>query len=132
MMHGREKTVTVNRLKLIEKLKENLEAHKKDYVEAVVGYRLKLISDTERMLSVLKNINDEGALTLNPVKFNPPQSYESQYVDSIEMLEWSVQENIELDHATFKAYVQNQWTWSSGFDTTAMLYKSFAAGAALN
>jgi len=132
MMHGRDKTVTVNRVKLIEKLKENLEAHKKDYAEAVVGYRLKLIADLTGKLVQVKNLSDKEALEAKPVSFNPPQSYESQYVDAIEMLEWSVQENIELDHATFKAYVQNQWQWSGGFDSVTTMYKSFAAGAALS
>lgn len=131
MMHGRDKTVTVNRLALIQKLKANLEAHKVDYAEAVIGYRLKLQVDLSKKLDEVTTATSAEALFIKPVAFNPPQSYESQYIDAIEMLEWSVQENIELDHSTFKAYVQNQWQWSGGFDSVTTMYKSFAAGASL-
>ena len=46
MMHaGNQKTISVNRVKLILKLKENRVQHKADYEEAVIGYRIKLKAD---------------------------------------------------------------------------------------
>jgi len=46
------------------------------------------------------------------------------------MMEMSVDENINLDSQSFKAFVKNEWAWSYNFAKTTTLYKSFAASSA--
>ena len=125
-MNSHQRSVTVDRLKLIEQLKVNLAQHKIDYAEAVVGYRLKLMDDLEVKLYEVKACTATEALKVRAVQFAPPQSYEKEYVDAIAMLEWSVSDTIELDQTLFKQYVQNEWGWSQNFEIASSMYKTFA------
>jgi hypothetical protein len=130
MMHaGNNRTVTVNRLKLIEQLKLNLYQHRQDFEEAVIGYKIKLISDLEFKLASVKSLTPKKLQDLEAVKFAFPPNFEREYVDAITMLDWSVSDTVELDQTSFKQYVQNEWSWSRGFDVTNNLYKSIAASA---
>jgi hypothetical protein len=38
-----------------------------------------------------------------------------------------VDDVINLDSESFKAYVKNEWSWSKSFDVTATMYKSFVS-----
>lgn len=127
MMHGNnQKSVTVNRVKLIEQLKLNMAQHKGDYNEAVIGYRIKLMDDLALKLGEIQGLSAEEVLVVKTVSFAPPVSYEKEYIDAITMLEWSVSDTIDLDQTTFKQYIQNEWTWTRGFDVMNSTYKAFA------
>jgi DNA polymerase III delta prime subunit len=128
MMTSRERSVSVDRVKLIAKLKENLEIHLKDYAEAKTGYRIKLKQDLENALANFDG-SSHNELTKISVQNVPPRSYEKEYEEAIQMLEWSEDDKITLDNTLFKQYVQNEWTWTGQFDVMATTYKSFAAGA---
>lgn len=130
MMTGREKQITVNKERLIAKLKENLAQHKADYAEAVVGYKIKLLADLEAKHYEVSENSDLAVLEIKPVSFNPPRSYAKEYEDAIIMAEWTEGDTIQLDQTTFKQYVQNEWSWSGSFEVMATSYKSFVAGAA--
>jgi len=63
MISANQRSVNVNRLQLLECLKKNLEIHKKDYQEALVGYKIKLEADLAgalKRLSMLKETELEG------------------------------------------------------------------------
>jgi hypothetical protein len=129
MMHaGNQKSITVNRLMLFEKLKANQIQHRKDYEEAVIGYRIKLKADLENALNFIDELPVDMLKELK-VNFAFPSNFDKEYENAIVMLEWSVSENVDLDQQTFQQYVQNEWSWSRGFDLTASSYKTFAAGA---
>lgn len=127
-MHSHQRSVTVDRLKLIEQLKVNLAKHKIDYAEAVIGYRMKLMDDLALKLGEVQACSAAEALKVRAVQFIAPVSYEKDYVDAIAMLEWSVSDTIELDQTLFKQYVQNEWGWSQNFEVASSMYKTFAAG----
>lgn len=130
MMTSHNRVVTVNRIALIEKLKANLEKHKKDYEEAVIGYKEKLKYDLEQALDLVTLCQNPSDLRrLKPVRFEFPVSYETNYIDAIEMLEWSVEETIQLDQSSFKQYVQDEWSWTQSFSAVNSTYKAFAARA---
>jgi len=129
MMTMQERSITVDRKDLIRKLEQNLEQHRKDYAEAVIGYRVKLITDLEHKLAQIKSMTDEGALTARPVEFKPPVSYEAHYLDAIEFLSWAKGDTIVIDSTLFKQYVQNEWAWKQQFDVSNSVYKTFAASA---
>lgn len=128
MMHGNgQRSVTVDRLKLIEQLKANLIKHVADYKEAVIGYKIKIHADVKHKLEQIELASDEEALEIKAISFNPPRSYEKEYTDAITMLEWQVGDTVELDQTAFKQFVQNEWTWSGQFEVMNSTYKAFAA-----
>lgn len=124
--HGQNRTITVDRSLLIGQLKENLKIHKKDYAEAVVGYKIKLLEDLQNKIDQVNAASDEDTLKISAVQFSPPRSYEKEYADAITMLEWQVGETTELDQISFKQFVQNEWAWSQSFDTMNTMYKASA------
>jgi hypothetical protein len=115
---------------LLEKLKQNLEIHKKDYIEACEGYKIKLAKDLEDALKVVQGTNPLQLKHLRAVVFNAPVNHETEYQEIIDMMEHSVDDTINLDSSDFKSYFKNEWAWSGAVNSTNSLYKSFAAASA--
>jgi hypothetical protein len=120
-------SVNVSRVKLLAALKENLAKHRKDYAEAIINYRLALKAD---LVEALNQANDpEFRLEKINVDFSHPKSYANQYQQVIDMLDFSVDETINLDSQAFRAYIKDEWAWKGDFDVTNRTYASKALGA---
>ena len=48
MLQANSKSVNVARTDLLDALKTNLEIHRNDYIEAMYGYKIKLIKDLKK------------------------------------------------------------------------------------
>ena len=99
MMNIRQRSVNVNRHVLLEKLRENLETHRVEYKEALAEYHARLEADLKLALKKVRNTDPEQVESLKSFRFSVPfpQNHEQDYIDVIEMLELSVDENINLD-----------------------------------
>jgi hypothetical protein len=118
-------SVNVSRLTLLSSLRSNLEKHKHDYTEAVINYRLALQAD---LTTALVQANDPNSrLDKIRVDFSHPQSYASQYQQVIDMLEYSVDETINLDSQAFRAYVKDEWSWKGSFELISSTYAAKAS-----
>ena len=125
MLTANSKQVNVSRSELIEKLRINLEIHKKDFEEAMQGYRIKLHSDLyDAYIASAEHVTPE-ALQKIRVDFNYPVSHENDYNEIIAMMKMSVDENINLDMHSFKSYVLNEWSWSQAFNGLTSMYKTY-------
>ncbi len=122
MFTSHQKTVNVNRESLITVLEENLEQHRKEFKEAVAAYRNKISKDLEAAIHDIDRAETNKEIQSVRVHFNFPPNYENEYVEAIDMLRFSVDETIQLDHQTFKAYVKNEWAWTNQFKTLAASY----------
>lgn len=120
MLTLHRQSVNVSRVQLLEKLKQNLVTHEAEYTEAVQDYQqvCKLFSET-----LVQEIH-EGNYKNVVFKIPAPQSHAQKYKDVIDMLEFSVDETIELDSTSFKAYYKNEWEWSAGFQDYSKSLKS--------
>ncbi len=127
-MHQR--SVNVSRATLLEKLRENLELHKKEYAEAVADYQARLLADLKLAAKKVAKIHDVEDLQNFSFNLPYPQNHEDDFTQIIEMLEMSVDENIQLDAQSFRAYVKNEWSWRQSFAATSSMYKT--AGSALS
>ncbi len=132
MITSGRNSVNVSRIALLEQLKKNLAIHKTDYIEALAGYKVKLIADLKATLTKVESSTPEQVLNVSAVAFSRPISHEDDYNEIIDMMEVSVDEVINLDASSFKSYFKNEWSWSGGFNTQATMYKSAAMGASLN
>jgi len=118
-------TVRVKKVHLVTKLKENRDIHIEDYDESIEGYKVELIKKITEKAKELGAIESTEEL----LKFNTninlllPRSYESEYSVTIEMLEWSIDDYVDLTQQEFKQYVKNEWMWSDAFVTTSLMYK---------
>ncbi len=131
MMNLRQRSVNVSRKELLAKLKENLALHRQEYQEALVEFHTRLLEDlklAQKKVSKIENIE-----SLKNFRFSVPfpQNHEKDYEEVIEMLEMSVDENINLDSESFRAYVKNDWQWKASFAAAKMAYATAGSSVSL-
>ena len=128
MLNLRQKSINISRYTVLEKLKENLAIHTAQYAEALDDYK-KLIAI--RLTEALKQVNEgtPAAAAEVRVKFDPPTDHRKDFEEVIEMLEYSLDDVLNLDQESFKAYIKNEWSWSQSFSTSNALYKGALAAA---
>lgn len=142
----RDRTVEVNRLKLIETLKTNREKHAKSYEAAILGYKGAAISklqeanaeahraldkNLQKCLIELQDFNPERAeqqadrlilVQQFAVDLKVPRNYTDSYDAAIALAEWDVRETLELSYSEFQCFVRDIWDWTEEFHMTAMSY----------
>lgn len=118
MLNLRNKSVNVNRVSLLETLKANREIHIKDFIAAETGYQQAML---DKLMETVKKVKKGEIKELN-ISLSRPRSYEKEYTETIEMLEMSVDENINLDVESFRAYFKDEWPWSNGFKSLVASY----------
>ena len=103
--------IKVNKQELLGIVKQNREKHKKEYLESIKAYRVKVADlftkELEKVLSGEK-FNVYFDLT-------KPESHEKDYDLAIRMLEMSVDENVEIERDEFNQLVNDEWSWKRNF-----------------
>lgn len=112
--------VTVERGSLLEVVRENREAHKELFEEAVKGYRKKVIDELEMMIEEAR----KGGRIRRAIQLPEPENHTADYDRVIKMLEMSIHDNVELDAREFNQYVMDDWGWKDAFIATASSYTS--------
>lgn len=128
------KTVTVDRDKLKEKLRENLARHTQDYVEAMEGFRdarRQAVSKLHAAAGAFDG-SEESVLSVQRAfgEFNglaEPQDHSKDYDQAIALMDWEQREQIELSINDFECYVRDSWSWKRRFAESVINYKASAA-----
>jgi len=123
MLNHNQRSVNVLRLDLITALKENLAIHQAEYAEAVQDFRAKVLRDLKAKTKEVNAATDAQLVQITSLGINPPQNHETEFTEMIEMFEMSVDEKINLDHQSFKAFFKNDWPWKKQFEMIAASYK---------
>lgn len=102
--------VNLNRVELLQIVRENRQKHVDGYKEDVIKYK-KLV------LSILKE-NEKCILAddITNIKNIPsePSNYIVDYDRAIRMLELSIDDTITLSEKDFNRLVLDEWNWTSG------------------
>ena len=111
-------TVRVQRDRLVAILKDNRQTHKTEFIQAVEGYRKKLLALLE------EHVENVRAGRTYSVRIDLPEPIEhtKDYDREIQMLALSVDEIIELKRGEFAQYVMDDWAWKGQFSVTNALY----------
>lgn len=112
------KTVTVAKDKLQNVLKANRFEHRHNFEEAQKGYRAKAIEVLDKALQDAR----EGRKIRTYIELEAPIDQTKDYDRAIQMLEMSVDENIQLSEQEFAEYVLDDWSWKHQFTATHALY----------
>lgn len=123
MLNIRQKSINMNRHVLLGKLEQNLAVHTGEYLEALADYKTYIASHLGGALELVQTLDAAEAAKV-VVEFKPPQDHRADYTDAIDMLNYSSDVDISLDHESFKAFVKNEWAWTNQFKTLAESYKS--------
>lgn len=120
MMNLRNQSVNVDRVELICVLRAGLEVHRAEYAEARAEYEAAVVVFMTEALERAKSGNFRDLV----LRLSAPVNHAQEYIDVIEMLEVSVDETIQLDKDSFRAFYRNEWSWSSGFAESMASYKT--------
>lgn len=135
----KERTVNVDRLKLIETLISNKKKHIDEYNEAVAGYRETLLTSLDAAFDKAKNnvvssyerlkvkfndlsneelLTQPNTITLSDAQYlsmQVPHSYAKEYDAAIDMAKWDTREVLELTASEFTCFVRDEWDWKESF-----------------
>jgi len=120
-------TVNVDRIKLLEALKANLEIHRTEYAQALIDFKDRLEQDLKLAAKKVSKTEPKDLRDFN-FTVNFPQNHEREFIEVIDMLEHSVDTTINLDSASFRAYIKNEWAWAHSFK---MLNSSYKIGGSM-
>lgn len=98
--HNRE--ISIEKNKLIEKIKENREIHINEYNEAVIAYK----KEAKIQLEQLSTDLDKGKLNLK-LNLITPINRSSEYDKVIEMFEWEISDIVKLSQKEFNEYIHD-------------------------
>ena len=114
--------VTVSKLVLLSRLKENLKRHREIFEDALVGYRSAVIKVLDERLQDAK----AGRRINQIIGLIEPQDHTKDYESVIDMVELSVDDTITLPEHDFRAYVRDEWAWKQQFVGSTAMYNSKA------
>jgi hypothetical protein len=116
-------SVKVNRIELLNIVRENKEKHIRDFNESVEDYKKAAINVAQKNLELAQTgeLDKIAAIKGMPQK---PASFEKEYNRAERMLELSVEEVIEVEQDVFNQLVLDEWAWKHQFTASASLYKS--------
>lgn len=120
-------SVRCNRVQVLKKLEENRTNHRTVFEEALEGWHKAVVENLERMLT------DAKAKKKFVPAFNlpQPQDHTRDYNRAITMLEFSLDEELELTQGEFAQYVLDDWGWQGDFLASSANYGSTAANRRL-
>lgn len=117
-------TVKVKVQDLLKKVKENKADHREVYDKAVKEYQKKVVAHLQKLLTEAK----KGKAVNLHVPLVQPVHYLDDYDRAVKMLEWTTQEEIELDQHEFAQYVMDEWQWQNHFAASNSAYVSMVGG----
>lgn len=114
--------IKVKKSELLAKLKENRVKHAADYKESKDGYKQKVIDLFTEKLEKAK----AGTLQPNDFMIHLPavENHDDDYDRAIQMLEMSVNDEINLSSHEFDQYVRDKWQWAQVFAASNTFYKA--------
>ena len=127
------KTVNVDVGRLKVTLQKNLETHKKEYKEAMEGYRDARQNAIQRVAeaatAAVANNTQETRKALHEAysafsRLERPQDHSSSYEQAIALMDWETNKTIELSINDFECYVRDSWDWQRSFKN---IYANYSA-----
>lgn len=113
--------IKVSKEKLLKELHTNREVHITEYNEMYNEYQKAVIKKLQLLTRNAKKA-PEFATIDTVVGLSAPISNETDYDTAIEMLQFSVEDEIFITQREFQRYVQNKWDWSDRFEYSKSLY----------
>lgn len=116
-------SIKMNRVELLDIVRENLKKHLGDYIESVEDYKAGVLKISTANLKLAKTGDTDKFSGIKSIP-QAPRSYEKEYNRAIRMLELSVEEVIEVEEDVFNQLVLDEWAWKHNFVASSALYKS--------
>jgi hypothetical protein len=111
-------TVIVDKVKLLETLSKNREEHRAVFLEAMAGYKAKVLQLLDEHTERVKNNGIEQVNIHLPM----PSDHTEDYDRAIATLKWTLLDEVELTIQEFDMYVRDSWGWKREWTTSNSVY----------
>lgn len=126
MRRIRDRIIQADRLKTIEVLRQNREAHLVAYEQAVANFPKAIFGSIVAFRDAVNGVdaNDPDAQAkMDKVIYayerpQKPQNFAKEYTRLIQTLEADTQETIELTGADVACFLHDEWDWKGGFEAS--------------
>ena len=115
-----ERTIRVEKEKLLEKIKANRKRHHEVVVDAQKHFREKVIEELDIMLEDAR----KGKRMRLHIGLAPPMDHTQEYDTIIGMLEMDVDDFVDLTEHEYRCYIEDQWEWSRQWAMTNSAYSN--------
>ena len=122
--------VIVDKVDLLQRLKENRQKHEENFKLAYEGYTQTLMEELEQKLAEVQagrknhRVNGQRLLILNI----PPECHLDDYDEVIDMLEMADDKQIKLSQQQFRQYARDDWGWKQQWTASTAEYVAKASG----
>ncbi len=113
-------SVRVSKSDLLAQVRANRDSHRDLFLKAQDGFRARVIEELDEMLRLAR----DGKEVRLFVGLTAPQDHTVDYDRTIQMLEMSQDETVEIDQTTFAQLVRNEWSWFQQATATNITYAS--------
>lgn len=110
--------VLISRDKLLVEMKKNRELHRKQFEEALEGWKDRVLEELEKSVSDAK----KRLRFSTHINLPRPEDHTSEYDAVIDQVEWNEEDQVELDLHSFNQFVRDDWGWKSDFLSNASMY----------
>lgn len=112
--------VKVNKNELQDAVSDNMAIHRAVYQEAMKGYKQAAVAWLEQRLDDLRDGRPVRLYFPEPV----PEDHSDDYKRTLKMIEWSVDDEIQLSAEEFAQFVMDDWGWKKQWSATTSSYLS--------
>jgi len=113
--------IVANKKAVLDKLRENRAQHIANYEEALEVYKDEIL-DTLKQETKRVRATDAQNLEGVYISLSAPETHQKAYDTAITMLEYHVENTMELTSAQVRSFLQDEWDWSSQFEARTMSY----------
>lgn len=103
--------VKIDKKRLMDRLIENSIIHEREYNKALADYRKAATIELNNLLAKLEN----GEKISKYLKTEPPTCHLADYSRARQMLEWSLDNEVELTEKEFECFINDNWDWKEHF-----------------
>lgn len=111
-------TVKVTKSVVIGRITKNRDRHRDIFERAMTIYRQKAIERLEDVITALQNGDTPSLIVHLPV----PEDHTKDYNAVLDMLDLSVDDEVEISQRDFRCYVRDEWDWKQKFLGTVNSY----------
>lgn len=113
-----ESKVSIKKEELLAAITTNRDQHKKDFDEAMLGFRTAAIEAMQRNIATAAG---GGEIKLG-IALTIPVEHTKDYDRVIRMITMSTADEITISEAQFTQYVMDDWNWKAAFVGSTAAY----------
>jgi hypothetical protein len=118
--------IHVKKADLLAAVRKNREQHRAIFLEAVEGYRKEVLRLLEERVMTIKHSKLPRSVSIS---LYVPEDHTKDYDNAIAMFEMSIDEELEIDEASFVQLVRDDWQWKRQWLTSNAGYSNTAAAS---